>query len=293
MLCIGNETMERFNYSDLINRLEGFDPWLSSLGLTPRSNDRIHEAFKILRKAEEAIRRGRETGVYTNISPVDWFPMVEALEAHDVFIAFHHDQSPTIAATLKRALSGPIQPIAENQKNREGRNIWYELALAAEWRLNGASVCLGEPDLRLTRDGVTFLVACKRPANKESIQENMYNAVKQLQRNLDEAPDNFFGVAAISLSCTFNAGNQVFSGDLNGLGELLKIELDRIRPYLCTVHDPRICFALLQVATPGLGGNEVDLVRISFTVAQELTPSLGSKIFRQHAENMWPAQTAL
>jgi hypothetical protein len=38
---------------ELLQRLEGFDAWLTSLGLTPRPNDRIHEAFKILRKAEE------------------------------------------------------------------------------------------------------------------------------------------------------------------------------------------------------------------------------------------------
>jgi len=284
--------MEKFSYSDLIKRLEGFDPWLSRLGLTPRSDDRIHAAFNVLRRAEEAIRRGHETGVFTNISPADWFPMVEALEAHDVFTAFHNDQSPTLAATMKRALSGPIQPIAENQKNREGRNIWYELALAAEWRLRGASICLGEPDLRLNRDDVTFLVACKRPSNRESIQENMQNAVKQLQRNLDGAPDSVLGVAAISFSCAFNAGSQVFSGDLKGLSQLLNIELDRIRPYLCTVRDPRICFALLQVATPGLGGDEVDLVRASFTVGQELTPSFGSKIFMRHAEDMQRIQTA-
>ena len=194
---------------------------------------------------------------------------------------------------MKRALSGPTQPIAESQRNREGRNIWYELALAAEWRLSGASICLGEPDLRLTRDGVTFLVACKRPSNRESIHGNMRNAVKQLQRNLDTAPDNVFGVAAISLSCAFNAGNQVFSGDLNGLRQLLHIELDRIKPYLRTVHDPRICFALLQAATPGLGGDEVDLVRASFTVGQELVPSSGSKIFMRHAEDMRRIQTAL
>jgi len=283
--------MERFSYSELISRLEGFDPWLIGLGLTPRTNDRIHEAFKILRKAEEAIRRGRETGVYSNIGPADWFPMIEALEAHNVFTAFRNDRSPALAATMKRALSGPTQPIAESQRNREGRNIWYELALAAEWRLSGASVCLGEPDLRLTRDGVTFLVACKRPSNRESIRGNMRDALKQLQRNLDMAPDTY-GVAAISLSCAFNAGDQVFSGDLNGLRQLLNIELDRMKPYLLSVRDPRICFALLQAATPGLAADEVDLVGASFTVAQELVPSSGSKVFMRHAEDMQRLLTA-
>jgi hypothetical protein len=34
----------------------------------------------------------------------------------------------SLSAALKRALSGPFQPIDEGQKNRDGRNIWYELA---------------------------------------------------------------------------------------------------------------------------------------------------------------------
>jgi hypothetical protein len=33
--------MERLKYSDLLNRLEGFDPWLSSLGLTVRPNESV------------------------------------------------------------------------------------------------------------------------------------------------------------------------------------------------------------------------------------------------------------
>ena len=60
---------------------------------------------RLLRKADNASRKGRETGIYIDISPEDWFPIVEALEAHDVFIAFRNDPSPTIAAALKRALS--------------------------------------------------------------------------------------------------------------------------------------------------------------------------------------------
>ena len=154
--------MEKFKYSDLLRRLEGFDAWLIGMGLTPRPNDRVHEAIKILRKADEASRKGHETGIYSDIQPGDWFPIIEALEAHDVFTAFQNEPSPAIAAELKRALSGPIQPVDENPKNRDGRNIWFELALAAEWKLRGASVCIEEPDLRLVRDGIAFLVACKR-----------------------------------------------------------------------------------------------------------------------------------
>src|SRR5258708_7910753 len=107
--------MDTFKYSDLLLRLEGFDPWLSRLGLTPHLDDRLHQAFKVLRAAEEASRRGNETGVYTDIQPGHWFPIIESLEAHDVFSAFQNEPSPALTSALKRALSRPFQPIHTSQ----------------------------------------------------------------------------------------------------------------------------------------------------------------------------------
>ena len=278
--------MERLTYSDILHRLEGFDSWLARLGLTPRPNDRIHEAFKFLRRAEELSRKGQETGTYADIHPNDWFPVMEALEAHDVFAAFHDDPSPAVALNLKRALSGPSQPIMEHSRNGDGRNVWFELALAAEWRLRGAEIRLDEPDLCLTKDEVTFLIACKRPASNNSIQSNLEDAIKQLQENLDNSKGNCFGVAAISLSRVFNAGDQVFTGDMSGLRNHFDSWTDRNMPYFAKINDARICCVLFHLATPGLGDEHVDLVRASFTAAIELTPSLGSKIFEQHAYEM-------
>src|ERR1035437_8716356 len=103
--------MEVFKYSDLLQQLEGFDAWLTSLGLTPRPNDRIHAAFQVLRRANKVSRRGHETGIYSYVQPGDWFPVIEALEAHDVFLAFQNDSSPALSVALKRALSGPLQPL--------------------------------------------------------------------------------------------------------------------------------------------------------------------------------------
>jgi hypothetical protein len=278
--------MEKFEYSDLLRPLEGFDPWLTSLGLRPRPNDRIHEAFKVLRKAEEASRKGQETGIYSEIQSGDWFQIIEALDAHDVFTAFCDDRSPAVAAALKRALSGPVDPIKENEKNRDGRNIWFELALAAEWKLRGASVSIEEPDLRLTRDGITFLVACKRPANEQSIKANIHNAIRQLQCNLDKI-SNAFGVAAISLSCVFNPGDRVFSGEMNELGTVLNDEFAKHEQYLLSIKDPRICCVMFHIATPSVGTEGADLVRASQTIAWDLDHlSVGSTTFREHAEDM-------
>jgi hypothetical protein len=279
--------MERFKYSELLQFLSGFDPWLLEIGMTPRADDRIHQAFKVLRKAEEASSRGRATGVYSEIQPEDWFPIVEALEAYNIYTAFHQDSPPVPAETLKRAFSGPLQPMEENQKNRDGRNIWFELALAAEWKLRGASVSLGEPDLRLTRDGILFLVSCKRPASEEGIDANFRAAIKQLQANLDTVPVGTYGVAAISLNCIFNPGDKVFSGEMNQLKVLLDNEFAKREEYLLSINDPRICCVLFHLATPSLGEEIMDLIRASYTLAWDLDrPSIGSKIFREHAADM-------
>jgi hypothetical protein len=279
--------MDSVKYSEILQRLEGFDAWVASLGLTPRPDDRVHQAFQFLRRAEEASRRGQETGEYVEILPRDWFPLIEALEAHDIFTAFQGTSSAALAAALKRALSGPLQPLNENHKNRDGRNVWFELALAAEWKLRGTFVSLGEPDLRLTRDDITFLVACKRPATTDSVGSALRNAMRQLRRNLDVSSPGTFGVAAISLSSAFNRGDQVFSGEIQGLGKLVEQELDQHRPYLTLITDPRICCVLFHVATPGVG-DDVDLLRASFSVAQELHPSVGSKTFAEHG---WAMRT--
>jgi hypothetical protein len=278
--------MDTITYSALLRSLEGFDAWLRSLGVTPRSDDRIHEAFKIVRLADEASRRGNETGIYTDIRPEHWFPLIEALEASEIFRTFEKDSSPALSSALKRALSGPMLPTDESPKNSDGRNVWYELALAAEWKRRGAMVSIGEPDLQLVRDNMTFLVACKRPAKQESIHANIRDAIAQLEENLDKAPEGTYGVAAISLTRILNPGDKVFFGDLNDLGALVEKEMEGHRRHLRSVDDPRICCAIFEVTTPSNFDRGVDLSRASFAVAQELKPSEGSKILRDHVEEM-------
>jgi hypothetical protein len=100
-------------------------------------------------------------------------------------------------------------------------------------------------------------------------------------------PSGTFGVAAISLNCIFNPGDKVFSGEMNSLKHLFDAEFAKREPYLLSLNDPRICCVLFHVATPSLGGEEVDLLRASHTHAWDLDrPSSGSETFREHAQDM-------
>lgn len=140
--------MQAFTYRNLVNRLSDFDRWLTSLGLVPRNDDRIHQAINALRIADAATQKGHTTGECYRIQPEHWFQLIEALEAHDVYLAFQSERSDQLKQTLKRALSGPVHAMDERLgTSTDGRNIWFELALAAEWKLLGVKVRLGEPDL--------------------------------------------------------------------------------------------------------------------------------------------------
>jgi hypothetical protein len=144
---------------------------------------------------------------------------------------------------------------------------------------------LEEPDLRLTSNDVPFLIACKGPASAESISVNLRDAIQQLQRNLNTSLPGTYGVAAISLSCVLNPGDKVFSGQMSELGKRLEDEVDKQRPYLRSVDDVRLCCVLFHAAPPSVGDG-VDLMRASFSAAQELHPSIGSKIFAEHGQAM-------
>src|SRR5437868_2941601 len=109
--------MQTHKYCDLLERLKGFDSWLTSLGVAPRTNDRIHGAFDVLRFADEATRKGRVTGEYSDVRPEHLFPLIEAVEAHAIFNAFEGDLSETLANSVRRALSGPSHPSAERGAN--------------------------------------------------------------------------------------------------------------------------------------------------------------------------------
>ena len=189
---------------------------------------------------------------------------------------------------LERALSGPAQPVDENQKNSDGRNVWFELALAADWKLRGASIRLGEHDLQLFRDNKKFLMACKRPASEHSIRSNIRGAISQLNENLNEnlrlAQEDVFGVIAISLSRVLNPGNKYWSGNLEQLGNLLHGLMQQYTPFWQDADaDPRIRSILFHVATPSDVGNTVDVALATYTVAGAVKqPSVGTKIFEEY-----------
>lgn len=123
---------------------------------------------------------------------------LEVIEFLDIFDAFKSDPYDPIAPKIKRASSGSFMSIDERSENADARNIQFELSLAAEWRLNGLNVRIGEPDFTLSAGSTDFIVECKRPFSEGSIRSNIRSAKRQLATQLDNS-ENAFGAIAISV----------------------------------------------------------------------------------------------
>ena len=177
--------METLSFATVLDRLNGLDLWLKELGLIPK-NDRLHHAIELVRVMEEKRRECIETG--QPLPPDNYsefhFALIEALEWGNILEAFRSEPPTKLKPKVKRALKGSINLTEEDPQNADGRNTQFELALAAEWRLFGLKVDVGEPDCILTLDGTPFLTECKRPFRESSIADNIDDAASQLYQQV-------------------------------------------------------------------------------------------------------------
>jgi hypothetical protein len=261
----------QLRYSDILENLKGFDDWLRRLGVPVRQADRAHHAIRVLEEAERAFQSGKNR---SRMSKSDYlFGLTEALELHDVYLAFHRHPPQQLRERLTRALSGPALPEAETAISRDGRNVMFELALGAEWALCGADVELLEPDLLLKMPSRGYFTACKRPEHEHGIRAAVRSAASQLRSALASAPDDTFGIVAVCISRVLNPGNAYFSGSYRQLSELVNMLMDRHRKdWRTTDFHPRNMAVLFYAHTPADWGNglfRLSAVRIGPTCREE------------------------
>jgi hypothetical protein len=174
--------------------------------------DRFRHTIRILNQSLEAIKAPRESGepIRFKNGQEYYFGLVDALDLRDVFCAFRDEDVSLIRPILAKAIKGAAIPPGESKNNALGRNTMFQLTLAAEWKLRGAVVQLGEPDISIDCGGVTFKVECKRPWASHSVRPNMKGAAEQLSRHLS-LPEGCsqFGVIAISVSRVLNSGTNL------------------------------------------------------------------------------------
>ena len=283
---------EIIRYQDILRDFDGFDDWLKRLGVPVQLSDRGHNCIRLLQKAERAFQNGLD-GEAAHISKSEYlFGLTEALELHDVYLAFRSYPSQELRTRLIRALSGPTLPEAETAKNRDGRNIMFELALGAEWTLCGRDVELQEPDLLLRTPPRNYFVACKRPEHEHGIRAAVKDAARQLREVLHSASADYFGLIAISLSRVLNHGNKFFSGNYEQLSLLLNELMSVQRNNWRTVEfHPRNVAVMFHAHTPADWGS--GLFRLSAArIGPVLTEEAVHTSVRDDLTMLYPAQTA-
>ena len=83
-------------YADILRNLKGLDDWLQQLGVPVRQADRAHHAIRVLEEAERAFQSGTNR---SRMSKSDYlFGLTEALELHDVYLAFHRHRPNNFAS---------------------------------------------------------------------------------------------------------------------------------------------------------------------------------------------------
>jgi hypothetical protein len=295
MEVVGKEEtdMKVATFDAVLKSLNKLDPWLTSLGIEPKS-DRWHQAVQMVKRAKEQreiVERGGPRAHIGNYMD----GLFEALEIHEIVEAFNGDSSPALKSKLMRALCGPISPFDEQPKNSEARNTMFELSLAADWKNAGSEVEVGEPDIKLHAPAALFQTECKRPFSENSVRTNLEDAASQLGKELNKpGNESDYGILAISLSRVFTKGNLgCYAPAAIGkrvIGEALAETLDentqqwglkRFRE----MH-PRIVAVMFHLAAPwDIGGER--LIHLSTSNFLETGNNAdGWKILTEHVESL-------
>ena len=290
---LGESHMKTTKFSEILDSLKNLDGWLAGLGIKSNT-DRIHKAIMVVERANEGWKKVRECKEPTKIGNVDdyYFGLVEALEFSDIFRAFEKDDPKVIGPKLDRALSGPLRPADETTKNADGRNTMFELAFAAQLKLNGAEVSVGEPDIAVTLSGMRFFVECKRPFREDSVRANVRGAAEQLKGHL-ETDSEAAGIVAISVTRILNPGTKLFVARSEEAKERLG---DRIEQLMSETeeswkkdafHD-RIATVLFHVRTPGVIEDRDLFTMMSYVGARPVGKEYGFEILSKALPKLVP-----
>jgi hypothetical protein len=132
----------------------------------------------------------------------------------------------------------------------------FELSLAAEMKLRGLPIQIGEPDI-LLQVGPGFFIECKRPFKESSIRPSIRAAASQLSENL-KASEGKCGIIAVSASRLFNPGDKILVAPyaqtgIERLGHILEA-LGRANEHHWQKmeRDPRIKAVIFHSSTPAI-----------------------------------------
>jgi hypothetical protein len=281
----------RFNPDQISSGLTQAIAWFAALGLQSKPRDRLNAALNTARRFERIVRGYAATGQMPAEAPPSVQALVEALEFYLIHEAFGCGSvvDDVLKQKLAQTLSGPKSPLLENQRNSVGRNIMFELALAAEWKTKNMSMEMGEPDISLNLDKSTFLVECKRPLSEHSVRANIKDAAQQLATKLASQDDlRSFGIIAISLTRLINPGNIASVAPTEVRRAAVDAEIIALRrshpEWRKIGFHPNVAALLFHSRMPWLGKGLIDYLSVSQYVTAG-SETRGYEILKKYLSN--------
>jgi hypothetical protein len=233
-----------YTHEQLDSRLDALEAWLRTLKVPSPRSDRFHHVREVVQRASLALKEEQETGEPAYLKSVGnyVFGLTEALEFCTVYEAFHDFPDEVIRPKLLLALSGPRNVSRETPSNTRSRNTMFELFLAADWKLNGLEVELGDPDIVLHTGDHTFNVECKRVYGHAGLYDNLRSARSQLRKKTKFSA-NTHGLIAVSISRLINRGDKLFHclsmDDKSQLGDRMGVVLQQQHREIARLGPPR------------------------------------------------------
>jgi hypothetical protein len=108
---------------------------------------------------------------------------------------------------LKRILQGPLCPTEETPSSTDGRNVFVELEMAADFIRQGIQVT-GFDDLKFKFGRTDFSLQCKRPFHPGTVERNVKSAYAQLGRNFKSDHDR--GLLALAVEKALKLDGKIF-----------------------------------------------------------------------------------
>lgn len=267
--------MQRLNYHELVEKLADINRHLCEMGLSQQNRMRTHQGN--IAELAHALDEGRLEQIAVDLNrekrrEILW-SFVESIEFVDALDALRTQDCDVSKAILQRALQGPADVYLEDSNSNLGRNTMFEIAIAGRAAHAGLKPQLGgEPDVFFEFAGRRMFVQCKRVFSEAAVVKRIFEAAKQLTRDLRASCDpRDCGLVAISVSKIINRGDKMLVIPTeNDIAEVMRREIDALikkHESACKeVRAPKIVGILLHIATPSFIEKEN-----LFTVAQSAT----------------------
>ena len=252
--------MRKFSYGELLTDSGVLIDFTKGLGVKVAETGWLRKAVNLIEDLDTRIKSGTADEVLQN--PTDsWKYFIAVVQLSELVnsMAFLRSIGPLIAGEkIRKMIKGPLIPSNETTSSNDARNTLFEVTTAADIFNRGGDVAISRnsEDVRLKGKRNTYLIECKRPFSKDSLEKNINKAESQLGPRLASSSADTLGIIALSVSRILTVGGQNYlnAKDEQAVGlELYSSLSSLMKQYdrmLIRIKNKKIGAVIFQVSCP-------------------------------------------